>query len=124
MIHLWWSLTELTFTRQAEHTINEIYLMISLWVKHTSLLIHNVKIMNSKCSINSSQHPLAALPGAYVIKLFSSLLMTRPNKLEYWYLAITFQSSLTFAGNSRSLPKREASERHSNWVGYGLALKF
>jgi hypothetical protein len=34
-------------------------------------------------------------------------------------LAITFQSSLTFADNTRSLPKKEAS-----WVGSWLALKF
>jgi hypothetical protein len=45
---------------------------------------------------------------------FPSLPMTRPNKLECLYLAITFQSSLTFAGNTRSLPKKEASERCSN----------
>ncbi len=38
-------------------------------------------------------------------------------------LAITFQSSLAIAGNTRSLPKKEASERCSNWVGSGLALK-
>ena len=50
--------------------------------------------------------------------------MTRPNKLECLYLAITFQSSLTFAGNNRSLPKKEASERSSNWVCSGLTLKF
>ncbi len=49
--------------------------------------------------------------------------MIRPNKLEYLYLAITFQSSLTFAVNNRSLPKKEASERHYNWVGSGLALE-
>ncbi len=47
---------------------------------------------------------------------------TRLNKLECLYLAITFQSSLTFAGNTRSLPKKEASESSSNWVGSGLAL--
>jgi len=50
--------------------------------------------------------------------------MMRPNKLKCLFLAITFQSSLTFVGNTRSLPKKEASERHSNWVGSGLALKF
>ncbi len=55
---------------------------------------------------------------------FSSLQMTRPNKLECLYLAITFQSSLAFAGNTRSLPKKEASERSSNRVSFGLALKF
>jgi hypothetical protein len=55
---------------------------------------------------------------------FSALLMTRLNKLECFHLAKTFQSSLTFVGNTRSLPKKEASERHSNWVGSGLALKF
>ena len=49
--------------------------------------------------------------------------MMRPNKLECLHLAKTFQSSLTFAGNTISLPKKEASERHSNWVGSGLALK-
>ncbi len=45
---------------------------------------------------------------------FSSLLTTRPNKLECLCLVNTFQSSLTFAGTTRSLPKKEASERHSN----------
>jgi hypothetical protein len=55
---------------------------------------------------------------------FPSSLMTRPNKLECLYLAITFQSSLTFAGNTRSLAKKEASERSSDRVGSGLALKF
>jgi len=60
-----------------------------------------------------------------VVKTFFSLfLMTRPNRLECLYLVITFQSSLAFAGNTRSLPKKEASERSSNWVFSGLALKF
>jgi hypothetical protein len=49
--------------------------------------------------------------------------MMRPNKLVF-ITAITFQSSLTFTGNTRSLTKKEASERCSNWVGSGLALKF
>ncbi len=62
-------------------------------------------------------------PGVNVIKLFSSLLMTRPNKLECLHLAKTSHSSLTFAGNTRSLPKKEASERRSNWVDSGFALK-
>jgi hypothetical protein len=49
----------------------------------------------------------------------ASLLMMRPNKLECLYLArITFQSSLTEAY------PRMSSERHSNWVGSGLTLKF
>ncbi len=55
---------------------------------------------------------------------FSSLQKTRPNKLECLYMAITSQSSLTFAANTRSLPKKEASVRSSNWVCSGLALKF
>jgi hypothetical protein len=46
------------------------------------------------------------------------------NKLERLYLDINFLSGLTFAGNTGSLPKKEASERCSNWVGCGLALKF
>jgi len=50
--------------------------------------------------------------------------MPRPNKLECLYLSVTSKFSLTFAGNAWSLPKKEASERHSNWVGSGLALKF
>ncbi len=41
--------------------------------------------------------------------------MTRLNKLECLYLAITFQSSLTFAGSTRSLPKTEACVRSSNF---------
>ncbi len=63
-------------------------------------------------------------PGNNFIKKFPSLLTTRPNKPECLYLVISFQSSLTFAGNTRSSPKNEASERHSNWFGSGLALKF
>ncbi len=55
---------------------------------------------------------------------FSSLLTTRPNKLECLCLVNTFQSGLTFDGSTKSLPKKDASERHSNWVGCGLALKF
>jgi hypothetical protein len=62
-------------------------------------------------------------PGVSVIKN-SSLQMMKPNKLECLFLVIAFQSSLTFAGKSRSLPKKEASERSSNGVGSGLALKF
>ncbi len=57
-----------------------------------------------------------------ILQLFlPSLLILKPNKLDCLYLAITFQSSLIFAG---SLPKEERSERCSNWVGSGLALKF
>ncbi len=63
-------------------------------------------------------------PGVNVIELIPSLLMMRPNKLECLYLAITLQSSLTFAFNTRSLPKKEASGRCSNWVCSGLAHKF
>ncbi len=48
----------------------------------------------------------------------------KPNKLECLYLSITFQSSLTFAGNTRSLSKNEASEGPPDWVCSGLALKF
>jgi len=49
--------------------------------------------------------------------------MTRPNKLKCLCLTNTFQSILTFAGSTRSLPKMEASERSSNWVCSGLAFK-
>jgi hypothetical protein len=33
--------------------------------------------------------------------------LTRPNKIECFYVAITFQSSIIFAGNTRSLPKKD-----------------
>jgi hypothetical protein len=42
---------------------------------------------------------------------FSSLLMMRENELECLHLAKTSQFSLTFAGSTRSLPKKEPSER-------------
>ncbi len=38
---------------------------------------------------------------------FSSSVMIRPNKLECLHLAKTFQSSLTFAGSTRNLPKKQ-----------------
>ncbi len=66
----------------------------------------------------------AQQPGVNVIKHFSFIADNEADKLECLYLAITFQSSLTFAGNTRSLPKKEPSERCSNWVGPGIALKF
>jgi hypothetical protein len=47
--------------------------------------------------------------------------MTRPNKLDCLHLAKTFQSSLTFAGSTRILPKKEASERPSK-IGFAVAL--
>ncbi len=65
------------------------------------------------------KHPT---PGVNVVKLFSSLLTMRPNKLECLCMANTFQSSLTIAGSTRSLLKKEASERSSNWVCSGLVL--
>ncbi len=54
---------------------------------------------------------LTLTPSVNVKKLFSLLQMMRPNKLECLYLAIGFQSSLTFDDNTRSLPKKEAPER-------------
>ncbi len=35
----------------------------------------------------------------------------KSNELGCLYFAITFQSSLTFAGNTKCLPTKEASER-------------
>jgi hypothetical protein len=61
--------------------------------------------------------------GANFIKLFFFVANEEANKLECLHLAKTFHSSLTFAGNTRNLPKKEASERHSHWVGSGFALK-
>jgi hypothetical protein len=62
--------------------------------------------------------------GGNLINFLPSSLLMRPNKLECLYMAITFQSNLTFGGNTMSLPKKEASGRCSNWAGSGLALKF
>jgi hypothetical protein len=64
------------------------------------------------------------MPGVNVIKLFSFITVDEAKYARVFVLAITFQSSLTFAGNTRSLPKKEASERYSDWVGSGLALRF
>ena len=72
----------------------------------------------------SDSAALLSILVSVLYNLSSSSLTMRPNKLECLYLTITFQSSLTFSGNTRSLPKKEASERCSNRVGFGLALKF
>jgi hypothetical protein len=63
-------------------------------------------------------------PGVNAIKLVSFVADKEAKLARVFVLAITFQSSLTFADNTRSLPEKEASERPSNWVGSGLALKF
>jgi hypothetical protein len=55
-----------------------------------------------------------ALQVSMFLNFFSSLLTTRPNKLECLHVAKTLQSSLAFAGSKGSLPKKEASERSSN----------
>ncbi len=82
--------------------------------KIEALLTDNVRVVIYNCHVFIVQGT-----GVNVIKLFPSLLMMRPNKIECLYQAITFQSSLAFVGNTRSLPKKEASERHS---GLALAL--
>ncbi len=74
--------------------------------KHSSLL---------RLFVTTKKVLITLTPGVNAIKI-SLLLMTRPNKLECLCLAITFQSSLTFAGNTRSLPKKEAFEMCSGWL--------
>jgi hypothetical protein len=81
-------------------------------------------LASSSATKEKSFTTLTASVKAKIKLLFSMLLTKRPNKLECLHLAITFQSSLTFAGSIRSIPKKEASERCSNWVDFGLALKF
>jgi hypothetical protein len=66
------------------------------------------------CYIAKKKDFVTLRPGVNVIKNFPLSLMMRPNKLDCLYLTITFQSSLTFAGNAKSLSKKEASERCSN----------
>jgi hypothetical protein len=63
-------------------------------------------------------------PGVSVINFFSFIADDWPSNQEWLYFSITFQSSLTFVGNTRSLPKKEPSERFSNRVCSGLALNF
>ncbi len=63
-------------------------------------------------------------PGVNVIKLFSFVADNEAKLARVFVPAITLMSSLTFDGNTRSLPKKDASESCSNWVGSGLALKF
>ncbi len=58
-------------------------------------------------------HPLFLLHQCN--KTFFPLSLTSmANKVVCLYQANTFQSSVTFAGNHRRLPKEEASERCSN----------
>ncbi len=104
-----------------------------LYYKHVTIINDDSSIIskrsvkligNSRVIIYDCNRFILQVTGVNVIKLFSLLQRTRPNKLECLYLAITFQSSLTLAGNIRSLPNKEASERPSNSVGSGLALKF
>ncbi len=54
-------------------------------------------------------------PDADVLIFSPSSLMLWRNKLECLYLAITFQSNLTFAVNTRSLPKKEALQLGWLW---------
>jgi hypothetical protein len=82
------------------------------------------RLMPQRMKIERRFHTAFMIPGIFVINFFSLLLMIRLNKLECLYMAITFQFSLTFDGNTRSLPKKEASERSSNWVCSGLTHKF
>jgi hypothetical protein len=80
-----------------------------------------------KClfGIDGEKSFITSTPGVNVIKTFF-LHCRRQSQISLLclYLAITFQSSLTFAGNTRSLAKKEAPERSSGWVCSGLVLKF
>jgi hypothetical protein len=63
-------------------------------------------------------------PGVNIIKLFSFIADDKAEEARAFAPGNKFQSSLTFAGNTRSLPKKEASGWCSYWVGSSLALKF
>ncbi len=73
---------------------------------------------------NASDRRCWRKPGGNVKKLFLSVADDEAKEARAFVMAITFQFSLTLAGNTRSLPKKEASERSSNRIGSGLALKF
>ncbi len=82
--------------------------------KHSSLIVPSA-------SDEENRRMITLQSGVNVTKKFPSLLMMRPNKLECLYLAINFQSSLTFAGNTRSLPKKEPSgEGPPIWLALAL----
>jgi hypothetical protein len=51
-----------------------------------------------------------ALQVSMLLNFFSSLLTTRPNKLECLHVAKTFLSSLAFNGSTWSLPRKEAGK--------------
>jgi hypothetical protein len=70
---------------------------------------HPPQHLKDQLLINGRNHLVSMLSN-----FFPALLMTWPNKLYCLYLAITFRSSLTFAGNTQSLPKKEVSQRRSN----------
>jgi hypothetical protein len=57
-------------------------------------------------------------PGVNVIKLFSFVANDEAEKARVFVPGHPLH--LTFASNT----KKEASERCSNWVGFGFALKF
>jgi hypothetical protein len=75
--------------------------------KHSSLL---------RLFVTTKKVLITLTPGVNAIKKICPLLIMRPNKLECLCLAISLQSSLTFAGNTRSLPKKGASEMCSGWL--------
>ncbi len=70
---------------------------------------HPPQHLKDQLLINGRNHLVSMLSN-----FFPALLTARPNKLECLYLAMTFWSSLTFVGNTWSLPKKEVSERRSN----------
>ncbi len=76
----------------------------------------------SRFRMSSTQLSLVPMKLVSMLWNFFSMLLTmRPNKLECLCLANTFLSSQTFAGSTRSLPKKEAYEKSSNWVCSGLS---
>jgi len=62
-------------------------------------------------------------PAVIIMKLFSSSLMTRSNKLQHFVPGKSFQSSLMFVGKARSLPQSGAPERHFTQIGSDLTCK-
>jgi len=116
-----------TFTRHLQQ-IAFLWRNICIYIQHQWLSLWNIVVLLHSyspllCSYNHDMTSSSSWSQCYKT-FFSLLLMMRPHKLECLYLAITFQSSLTFAGSTRSLPKKITSERSSNWVSSGFALKF
>jgi hypothetical protein len=98
------------------------FIFISFMNKSLALREYRSYLFSTNCKKNQQQEVVQVSMLKHVFVLMQT--MKKPNKLEGLHLTIIFQTSLTFAGNTRSLPQKEPSERSSNGICSGLALNF